>query len=280
MGRIYTDGQVLWCLHDERDKAFQAFSLFHTTKENTITLQAHLGEELPFEEKDIQQILFVEEALIFELSANRNHAKYLYSSQNGFQLLDFLKEGEWIIGASLQNFWFGNNTTKTFTLRQTDINGKEIQQLSVHFLPFEDDFGIKPIYESNRQVNWFNYTNYTTKETGLFQVDLNGKVKVYKVQNTQNDNDTNILLLRTAVSYLSEYDAFWFLGTRSGLITPGGEILFELPPEMNGRSVMIDQGLIWQYGVDGVYQIELKKNAFKTLFTNNDFGRSFSTILS
>lgn len=280
MGRIYPDGPVLWCLHDERERAFQAFSLFHTTKENTISLQTHLGEELPFEEKDIQQVWFVEEALIFELSASRDHAKYIYSSQIGIQLLDFLKEGEWVIQASPNSLWLENKTTASFSLRQTDTNGKEIQQYDVNFLSLGDHYNIRPIFGSNGQLSWFIYTNHTTKKTGLFQVKVDGEIQVYNNQNTQSINGSNIPLLRTAVSYIPEYDAFWFLGNKSGLISSNGELLYELPPESNGRTVMIDRGLIWQYGVDGFSQIELKKNTFKTLFTNNEFGRSFRTILS
>lgn len=260
---------MLWCIYADRSTHKQSISLFHTTKEKVIPFKHYFGEKLPFNVEDIQGVKILKKIIFITLA--KSQLTYSYTPKNGFKKLSFLKKGEVVCGISKkQAYWIYDNNAKKLSIRKVDSLGNEIFRIKETNLPtpFKKQF---ILVNKKNNISFFGYKPEKQDIRHWVTIDENGVLKIEETS-FKTDKHKIFSVITSMCKYSKNYKAYWYaIADTCMLFTPENKILYKgLLRVKNNHSSLLDKDIIWQAGLKGFYQIQLKKPKFKKILADKE----------
>lgn len=261
VGVLYGDGAVLWCFH--RPNAQYELTLFHILEEKPIDVKSHMGKELPFALSEIESVFVVGNRLFFQLLAEKGGDLFSYSSLNGFKKIPFLKKGETILAITPNgDYWMHRKEERLVYIRQLNQKGIELNSVRINPTSFRKNYILNFLKVDQDNSTWFSYRGLYENDNGFLKITSDGKILQVAPISVVSKGDISSIDL----TYVPAFDVLWKGGEDfQGLLSADGDLLYEAS-NFIGRPDLIDDNIIWQSNEHGLYQIELKKNAFHTFF--------------
>lgn len=262
--RLFSDGDVIWCyfLHEPGYQAQNAVSLFHVTREKVVTMEEHMGNNLPFSAKDIQEIRPDNQILLIYLKDSHQNAIYKYNPKEGLHLLPDLPYSKGIALSKSNHFWSIDILKSVLIIQKADAFGKEIHHYKI---PVTDPLYVEQYEEMEfiEEIDGGAYFKIKPQEN-YFYIDSNNQL-----HRQITSSITKQLELKRSV-YHPEYDAYWSIHNRQGiLVNTNSDTLFKGGEIIDPLASVINDNIIWQGSYHGLYQIRLKKDKFEVYFQEN-----------
>jgi signal transduction histidine kinase/DNA-binding response OmpR family regulator len=259
----------LGTISTDAERHFSRCQIFDTHRNEVGTLK-QLFTNLPFDEKEVQYINYLQNGFLFVL---QNGKKYFLSNQQEWIKIDFLKKGQRLIAFQPKKYaWALVMKGLEPTLLKYDFAGKLIQKVT---LPDMQD-----------EVKWLHTTpegDYFAALTRTFELQIisprtDGIVRIAVPLQTA---DAKAYFSRQKVTTHLTHNplgGYWLLDPKQGvLLSEQGKPLWSIPNFSNyftsfGAQNYFEDGIIWQCGNKGLTCIKLSKKHFKVLFETEEEG--------
>lgn len=266
---IFSSGEILWCVHFSKEAGgYEDFSIFHTLKEEVISLEDFFGKNVLFKKKDVAYVSTT--PFFIRLKDNT-----IYGLKNKKLVrLPSLSKGEYFLTTEGDAYFVLKNAEKDDDksyIKKINSSGELIYKTSIS--DTYAAFAMHPHGVDAQNNHWFSF--FYISGSGFLKITQDGVVSKYfthhEVLKSLNITEQDFYGQEFLMPYIEKYGAFAYSDKHIFTLfnTKGATLFVDKHTLKNARDILLndENDVFWIANANsGFYQLELKENYFRNYF--------------